>query len=45
MQVHVVANENCHKVEAFYPNLGKTVRPDAAAEPLGAAEDLIGASV
>lgn len=43
MQVHVVANENCHKVEAFYPNLGKTVRLDAAADPLGAPQDLIGA--
>lgn len=44
MSVHVVANENCHKVEAFHPDLGKTVRLDASADPPAAAGDLIGAS-
>lgn len=39
----MVTNENCHKVEAFHPNLGKTVGPDGAADPHGAANGLIGA--
>lgn len=39
----MVTNENCHKVEAFHPNLGKTVGPDGAADPHGAADGLIGA--